>query len=138
MAAICVGCYTVWEIPGFVYLGRGRSVVMYKYCEFEGCSFIEFMVQDHLSQVVFGPCGVELVGEPPINNYHSVYARGGDVVGILDLEFSKNEPLLMYNFHSGEGWPCDDSPPATRDSLFDLLHGDSAWLQRPKYWDNPP
>ncbi|MAT99939.1 MAG: hypothetical protein CL608_22595 [Anaerolineaceae bacterium] len=110
---------------------QGRFVVLFdNWYEIDSCLRV-FQVRENFFQVRNG-CAVEFCDDPLQNEYEVVYAENGELIGALDNAL--DSPLLiMYDFASGQCWPCD-ATDTQRVDLFERLKTSNPELQMPDYW----
>jgi hypothetical protein len=121
-----------FNTPDILYLGQGRSIAFFDdWYEIDSCSR-RFQIRDNFIRLAYRGCGVEFCDEPDHHEYKAIHAENGNLIGILDN--AVGSPLLiMYDFSSGQCWPCQTSIEQ-RSILFDRLKKENPEVQKPDYW----
>ncbi len=125
---------TLADIVTRLDLGQGRLILIQAKNKWETNRALEFQVRDGLN-VLKADCPIEVYDASASHDWEIVFANNRSLVGILDNGLSYSPLLIMYDFSSGEGWPCGVSDQE-RDNLFRRLQIENPGL--PKILGNPP
>ncbi len=134
IVVICLGGLAVAAInkTEILYLGQGRLITFFNdWYEIDSCSR-KFQLRDAFVLLAYPGCSVEFCDEPNHNEYKAIYAENGNLIGILDYGLDAT-PLIMYDFSSGQCWPCG-ATDGQRNALFERLKRENPEVQKPNYW----
>ena len=132
IVCLCGLLFVAFNRNDILYLGQGRIITFFDdWYEIDSC-LRRFQIRSNFIQLIYDGCDVEFCSEPS-HEYAAVFADNGELVGILDHTLKSSSLLIMYDFSSGQCWPCNVSN-AQRDRLFERLYRANPQLREPDYW----
>lgn len=131
IACFC-GLLVAFNRTEILHLGQRRFITFSNdWYDIDSC-LRKFQIRENFIRLAYDGCSVQFCDEPNHNEYKAIHADNGDLIGILD--YALDSPLLiMYDFSSGQCWPCGASNEQ-RDNLFNRLKRENPELQKPDYW----
>ncbi len=126
---LVVALGTTFNTPDILYLGQGRFIIFFNdWYEIDSCGR-KFQISENFVRLAYNGCSVEFCDEPDHHEYKAIHAENGNLIGILDYALGSS-PLIIYDFSSGQCWPCSASE-IQRDKLFERLKRENPALQKP-------